>query len=62
VVSLGCGACLCLWAAGMGFGAPTAMAAEPTIVKVVMTEYKFIPDHLEFRNGVRYRFLRLGMR
>jgi uncharacterized cupredoxin-like copper-binding protein len=39
----------------MGLGAPTAMADEPTIVKVVMTEYRFTPDHLEFRNGIRYR-------
>jgi uncharacterized cupredoxin-like copper-binding protein len=39
----------------MGLGAPTAMANEPTIVNVVMTEYRFTPDHLEFRNGIRYR-------
>jgi uncharacterized cupredoxin-like copper-binding protein len=52
---LSCGACLFLWAAGMGLGAPTAMAAEPTFVKVAMIEYKFIPDHLEFRHGIRYR-------
>jgi uncharacterized cupredoxin-like copper-binding protein len=55
LVSLGRGACLFLWAVEMGLGAPTAMAAEPTVVKVVMTEYMFTPDHLEFQSGVRYR-------
>lgn len=55
MVSLGRGTCLFLWAVGIGLDAPITIAAEPTIVKVVMTEYKFTPDHLEFRNGVRYR-------
>jgi len=41
----------------MGLGTPTAMEAESTIVKVVTItiEYEFTPDHLEFRNAIRYR-------
>jgi uncharacterized cupredoxin-like copper-binding protein len=35
--------------------APRATAAEPTTVTVVMTEYKFKPDHVEFQRGTRYR-------
>jgi uncharacterized cupredoxin-like copper-binding protein len=41
--------------AALPFFAPIAEAAEPITVKVVMNEYRFAPDHLEFRQGVRYR-------
>jgi uncharacterized cupredoxin-like copper-binding protein len=33
----------------------SAIAAEPTIITVVMTDYKFNPDHLVFQHGTRYR-------
>lgn len=55
VASNRCRTCLFVWVAALGLGVPTAIAAEPTVLKVVMTEYKFIPDHLEFSSGVRYR-------
>ena len=47
-------AAVALAAACMSF-APMAEGAEPITVKVVMSEYKFAPDHLELRQGVRYR-------
>lgn len=55
VTSSRCRICMIVWAAVLELYVPTAIAAEPTIVKVVMTEYKFIPDHLELSSGVRYR-------
>jgi uncharacterized cupredoxin-like copper-binding protein len=36
-------------------GASQVRAAEPTTVRIVLTEYKFVPDRIEFRRGARYR-------
>jgi uncharacterized cupredoxin-like copper-binding protein len=35
--------------------ASRAIASEPITVSVVMTDYKFNPDHVEFQRGTRYR-------
>lgn len=43
-------ACLPALAMVLGGAAP-----EPVTVNVVMVDYKFEPDHLTFRHGVRYR-------
>jgi uncharacterized cupredoxin-like copper-binding protein len=36
-------------------GASQTLAVEPKTIKVVLSEYKFVPDHIEFQRGARYR-------
>jgi uncharacterized cupredoxin-like copper-binding protein len=36
-------------------GASRALAVEPMTIKVVLAEYKFVPDHIGFQRGTRYR-------
>ena len=38
-------------------GCPPAVAAAAETVLLVMTEYRFTPDHLAFRQGVAYRLV-----
>jgi len=35
--------------------AAAASKPEPATVEVVMVDYRFLPDHLTFRHGVKYR-------
>jgi uncharacterized cupredoxin-like copper-binding protein len=32
-----------------------AVAAEPVVITVILTEYKFVPDRIVLQSGVRYR-------
>jgi len=41
-----------LVAFGIGLG---GVAAKPVEIDVTMIDYRFVPDHLSFRNGVHYR-------
>jgi uncharacterized cupredoxin-like copper-binding protein len=36
-------------------GASRALAVEPMTIKVVLAEYKFVPDHIGFQRGTRHR-------
>lgn len=44
-----------LFAALVLFLAASAAPPDPITVKVVMVDYRFIPDHLTFQHGVNYR-------
>jgi uncharacterized cupredoxin-like copper-binding protein len=48
-------ACMFAAIAVLTFGTSRALAAEPTTVKVVLSEYKFVPDRIAFQHGIRYR-------
>ena len=37
------------------FCVPTAFAAEPQTIELIMVDYKFVPDHLTFEHDVAYR-------
>jgi uncharacterized cupredoxin-like copper-binding protein len=39
----------------LALAAPTARSEETVTLTVVMTEYKFVPELVQFQTGVRYR-------
>lgn len=54
ILSMMAMSCVAMTCVAMSY-ATRATAAEPTVVTIVMTEYKFIPNHVEFKQGTRYR-------